>query len=172
MLEPVTSLDDLRLLAALSPIEATVERARAQKRPEPRPPLLRVGRRDEHGVDAGGEGFHAVLTQIVEGVQEDRHEVGPNVGLQAAGELDPARGRDPVIEQDTSGGWSSASSKAASASNAVRTAMSCARRKATRGRVAVRLGATMSPSTWLGNGSSLLFVVLSSGSIASEPTAS
>ena len=66
----------------------------------------------------------------------------------------------------TSGGCSSASSKARSASLAVRTLIPCSRRNPTSARATVRPGATISPSTSLGNGRSLLCVVLSSGSIA------
>ena len=77
----------------------------------------------------------------------------------------PPDGETRSSMSTTSGGCSSASSNAASASPAVRTLIPCSRRKPTSERVTARPGATISPSTSLGNGNSLLCVVLSSGSI-------
>ena len=97
--QPLPAVDDLAALGALKPIDAPVQRPRAQQRPDAGPPLLDVRVRREDGVGAGGQRPHPLPPEIVQRVQDCRYEVRADVGLQPHDQIDPPGRRDAVVDE-------------------------------------------------------------------------
>ena len=95
-------VDDLGPLRPLQAIDSAIERARRNRAHTP-PAVPRHRSTARTPRPRRGQGAYPLPPQIVERAQHRGDEMGADVGLQPVHELDAARRRDTVVDQNDVG---------------------------------------------------------------------